>query len=159
MVSNNGYDDSNDDLIEDGLEDVLQMELTEEAFEELAASEGAAIAELAFWSSSLADELEETQPTPEDRQVIDMDIYLDDNTLLELYGVSLFRAESADPITGLEALEAALIDLAGTDAVLYEVAETDEGDLALVFAVEEELKLIMVVGAWTVSDWDELPEE
>ncbi|MCB0204351.1 MAG: hypothetical protein KDH89_05960 [Anaerolineae bacterium] len=155
MTSNNGYDESNDEL----MEDVLQMELTEEAYEELAASEGAAIAELAFWSASLADELEETPPTPEDRQVIDIDIYLDDNTLLELYGVSLFRSESAEPITGLEALEAALVDMAGAGGVLYEVAETDEGDLALVFAVEDELCLIMVVGAWSVSDWDELPTE
>ena len=79
--------------------------------------------------------------------------------MLELYGVSLFRAESADPITGLEALEAALVDLAGSGGALYEVAENDEGDLALVFAVEEELRLILVVGAWSVSDWDELPEE
>lgn len=155
MASNNGMDEGNDEL----MEDVLQMELTDEAFEELAASEGAAIAELAYWSASLADDLEESTPTPEERQVIDLDMYLDDNTLLELYGVSLFRAESADPITGLEALEAALVDLAGSGGVLYEVAETDEGDLALVFAVEEELRLILVVGAWTVSDWDELPEE
>lgn len=155
MVSNNGLDESNDEL----MEDVLQMELTEEAYQELAASEGAAIAELAYWSASLADELEETQPTAEERQVIDIDLYLDDNTLLELYGVSLFRSESAEPITGLEALEAALIDLAGSGGVLYEVAETDEGDLALVFAVADELRLIMVVGAWSVSDWDELPEE
>ena len=153
MVSTNGLDNS----IEELAEDVLQMELTEEAFEELAASEGAMIVELAYWSASLADELEETTPTPEERQVIDLDMYLDDNTLLELYGVSLFRAESADPITVLEALEAALVDLAG--GALYEVAETDEGDLALVFAVEEELRLILVVGAWSVSDWDELPEE
>lgn len=155
MTSNNGMDESVDALAED----VLQMELTEEAYEELAASEGAAIVEMAYWSASLADELEESQPTPEDRQVIDLDLYLDDSTLLELYGVSLFRSESADPITGLEALEAALVDLAGSGGVLYEVAETDEGDLALVFAVEEELKLIMVVGAWSVSEWDELPEE
>lgn len=155
MVSTNGLDNSTDELIED----VLQMELTDEAYEELAASEGAAIAELAYWSASLADELEETTPTAEDRQVIDIDMYLDDNTLLELYGVSLFRAESADPITGLDALEAALVDLAGSGGVLYEVAETDEGDLALVFAVDDELRLILVVGAWSVSDWDELPEE
>lgn len=155
MVSTNGLDNSTDELIED----VLQMELTDEAYDELAASEGAAIAELAYWSASLADELEETTPTAEDRQVIDIDMYLDDNTLLELYGVSLFRAESADPITGLDALEAALIDLAGSGGVLYEVAETDEGDLALVFAVDDELRLILVVGAWSVSDWDELPEE
>ena len=155
MVSTNGLDNS----IEELAEDVLQMELTEEAFEELAASEGAMIVELAYWSASLADELEETTPTPEERQVIDLDMYLDDNTLLELYGVSLFRAESADPITGLEALEAALVDLAGSGGALYEVAETDEGDLALVFAVEDELRLILVVGAWSVSDWDELPEE
>lgn len=158
MVSNNGLDISNDDL-DDLMEDALQMELTEEAYEELAASEGAAVVGLTYWSGSLADELEEEEPTPENRQVIDLDIYLDDNTLLELYGSSLFRTESAEPVTGLAALEAALVDLADSEAVLDEVAETDDGDLALVFAVDNEPRLIVVVGAWAVSEWEELPED
>ncbi len=155
MVSNNGLDEISEDL----MEDALQMELTEEAYQELAASEGAAVVGLTYWSASLADELEEEEPTPEERQVIDLDIYLDDNTLLELYGASLFRTVSAEPLTGLSALETALIDLADAEAILGEVAETDGGDLALVFVVGDEPRLIIVVGAWTVSEWDELPED
>jgi hypothetical protein len=155
MASNNGIDNGDDELFEE----VLQTELTEEAYEELAASEGAAIAGLTYWTASLADELEDETPTAEDRQVIDLDIYLDDNTLLELFGASLFRSEAAEPITGMEALEAALIDLAESEAILDQVAETDGGDLALVFSVDDQPRLILVVGAWSVDDWDELPED
>ena len=155
MVSNNGIEDNTEEV----LEEMLQVDLTEEAYEELAASEGATVAGMAFWSASLADELEEETPEPEDRQVIDLDIYLSDRTLLELYAVSVFRTEDADPVTGMEQIEAALIDLADNEAALEEVAETDGGDLALVWSVEGDVRLIMVVGAWAVGEYDDLPED
>jgi hypothetical protein len=91
--------------------------------------------------------------------VIDLDLYLDDNTLLELYGASLFPAASQEPLVGLAALEAALVDLADSESELSEVAQTEDGALALVFGVDEQPKLIIAVGAWSVSEWDELPED
>ena len=150
---------SADDLSSEMMDEILYTELTDESYEELAVSEGAVVIGLAFWDSSLADELEEEPPTPEDRVSIDLDLYLDDNTLLELYGVSLFPADSQEPVVGLPAMEAALVDLADSESELSEIAQTEDGALALVFAAEGKVKLILAVGAWSVSEWDELPED
>jgi hypothetical protein len=141
-----------EELMDDLSDEILHTELTDDAYEELAVSEGAVVVGLAFWDSSLADEMEA-------RVMIDLDLYLDDNTLLELYGASLFAADSQDPVVGLAAMEAALVDLADNESELSEVAQTEDGALALVFAVDDQPRLIIAVGAWSVSEWDELPED
>lgn len=146
-------------IVDELFEDVLHTELTDEAYEELAVSEGAVVVGLSFWETSVADELEEESPMPEQRSVIDLDLYLDDNTLFELFGVSLFPADQNTPIVGVEAIEKALVDMADSESELSEVAQTEDGALALVFAAGEDLKLIITVGAWSVSEWDELPED
>ena len=46
-------------IVDELFEDVLHTELTDEAYEELAVSEGAVVVGLSFWESSVADELEE----------------------------------------------------------------------------------------------------
>jgi hypothetical protein len=146
-------------IVDELFEDVLHTELTDEAYEELAVSEGAVVVGLSFWESSVADELEEEPPAPEQRSVIDLDLYLDDNTLFELFGASLFPAEQTEPLVGIAAIEKALVDLADSESELSEIAQTEDGVLALVFGTGEELKLIITVSAWSVSEWDELPEE
>jgi len=148
-----------EELMDDLSDEILHTELTDEAYEELAVSEGAVVVGLAFWDSSLADEMEDEPPAPEMRVVIDLDLYLDDNTLLELYGASLFLADSQEPLVGVAALEKALVDLADSESELTEVAQTEDGALALVFGIEEQPTLIIAVGAWSVSEWDELPED
>ena len=155
MENPNGQEPIDDELFED----VLHTELTDEAYEELAVSEGAVVVGLSFWESSVADELEEDPPIPEQRSVIDLDLYLDDNTLFELFGASLFPADQNTPLVGVEAIEKALVDMADSESELSEVAQTEDGALALVFAAGEDLKLIITVGAWSVSEWDELPED
>ena len=94
-----------EELMDDLSDEVLHTELTDEAYEELAVSEGAVVIGLAFWDSSLADETDEEPPAAESRVVVDLDLYLDDNTLLELYGASLFSPGSPDPLVGLAAIE------------------------------------------------------
>ena len=146
-------------IVDELFEDVLHTDLTDEAYEELAVSEGSVVVGLSFWESSVADELEEESPIPEQRSVIDLDLYLDDNTLFELFGASLFPADQNTPLVGVEAIEKALVDMADSESELSEVAQTEDGALALVFAAGEDLKLIITVGAWSVSEWDELPED
>jgi hypothetical protein len=148
-----------EELMDDLSDEILYTELTDEAYEELAVSEGAVVIGLAFWDSSLADEIADESPASDQRVVIDLDLYLDDNTLLELYGASLFAADSQEPLVGVKAIEDALVDLADSESELSEVAQTEDGALALVFAAAEQPKLIIAVGAWAVSEWDELPEE
>ncbi|MER2600350.1 MAG: hypothetical protein ABTQ73_12590 [Caldilineales bacterium] len=159
MESPNGTEELMDDVMDDLSDEMLHTELTDETYEELAVSEGAVVVGLAFWDSSLIDEVEEEPPASAERVSIDLDLYLDDNTLLELYGANLFPAEQQDPLAGLPALEAALVDLADSEAELSEVAQTEDNALALVFAVNGETRLIIAVAAWAVSEWEELPED
>jgi hypothetical protein len=156
MSSINGTESSND-LPE---EQVLQTQLTDETYEELATLEGCTVLGVSFWDSSLVDELEEEIPTDEERAIIDLDLYLDDQTLLELYGAQLFPREQSEPLVGLQALEQALVELVDGEGELSEVAQTEEGTLALVFAdADGKIGPIITVGAWAVSEWEELPEE
>ena len=92
-----------EELMDDLSDEILHTDLTDEAYEELAVSEGAVVVGLSFWDSSLADEVADETPTDEERVVIDLDLYLDDNTLLELYGASLFTAERGGPDRGRRA--------------------------------------------------------
>lgn len=146
-------------LEEDMLEDELQTELTDESYAELAQLEGATVLAMAFWESSLVDELEEQAPSAEERTVVDLDIYLDDYALLELYGASLYTTDQGEPVMGVAAIEDALMDLADSESVLSEVAQTDDGSLALIFAADEQIQLIITVSAWVISEWEELPED
>ena len=93
------------------------------------------------------------------RGVIDLGSYLDGNALLELYGASVCLDDSQEPLVGVAELEKALVDLTDSESELTEVAQTEDGALALVFGVEDQPTLIIAVGAWSVSEWDELPED
>lgn len=156
MTSINGTESSND-LQEDR---VLQTQLTDETYEELAALEGSSVLGVSFWDSSLVDELEDELPTDEERVIVDLDLYLDEQILLELYGAQFFPNEHSQPLVGLQALEQALIELVDGEGELLEVAQTEEGTLALVFSgADGEIGLIITVGAWAVGEWEELPEE
>ena len=146
-------------IVDELFEDVLHTELTDEAYEELAVSEGAVVVGLSFWESSVADELEEDPPVPEHNMAETAFLGVEPNTLFELFGASLFPADQNTPLVGVEAIEKALVDMADSESELSEVAQTEDGALALVFAAGEDLKLIITVGAWSVSEWDELPED
>lgn len=158
MASTNGTSEIVDDLelFED---DELITELTDEAFEELAELEGSTVVGISFWDSSLADELEEEEPTPEQRMLIDLDIFLEDNVALELYGVALYTSPESDPVVGMQRLEEALVSMVDQESVLDEVAESEDGGLVLVFAAGEDITLLASVSAWSISEWDELPED
>ncbi len=158
MASNNGATETIEEfeLFED---QSLNTELTEEAYEELAELEGSAVIGVSFWDSSLADEMEESEITPEERMLIDIDMYLEDNVALELYGAALYPSPESEPLVGMPALEQALATMIDRESVLDEVAETDDGGLVLVFASGDETTLLISVGAWSVGEWDELPEE
>jgi hypothetical protein len=155
MMSNNGTA-STEESMEEFL---LQTELTDEAYEELAALEGSTVVGISFWDSSLADDLEEEVPGDEERSIIDLDVYLEDQTLLELFAAMLYRSPDDDPLVGLGTLEQALMDLVDAEGQLDEVAQTEDGGLVLAFAVDGATSLIIAVSAWSVDEWDEMPDE
>lgn len=158
MVSNNGASESVDEM-EYIVDQPLHTELTDEAYEELAGLEGSVVIGVSFWDSSLADEVEEEEVAPEQRMLIDIDMYLEDNVALELYGAALYTSPESEPLVGMPALEQALVSMVDQESVLDEVAETDDGGLVLVFAADEAITLVVSVGAWAVGEWDELPED
>ncbi|MCS6845727.1 MAG: hypothetical protein NZ528_15615 [Caldilineales bacterium] len=142
------------------LEDELITELTDEAYEELASLEGSLVVGVSFWDSSLADDLEEGEIAPEERMLLDLDIYLENNVTLELYGVALYTSlEDPEPVVGMENLEQALVAMVDRESILDEVAESEDGALVLVFSAGGEITLLASVSAWTISEWDELPSE
>lgn len=158
MVSNNGASETIDEmeLFED---EPLNTELTDEAYEELAGLEGSVVIGVSFWDSSLADEMEEEEVSSAERMLIDLDMYLEDNVALELYGAALYTSPESEPLVGMPALEQALMSMVDQESVLDEVAETDDGGLVLVFASGDNITLLISVGAWSVGEWDELPDE
>lgn len=158
MPSTNGASQALDDQ-EVFDEEVLFTELTDEAYEELAGLEGSAVVGLSFWDSSLADELEEGPVTAEQRTLIDLDLFLEDNVTLELYGAALLTSPESEPIVGMKALEEALIAMIDQESILDEVAETEDNSPVFVFAADDQITLIITVGAWAISEWDELPED
>ncbi|MEA3334699.1 MAG: hypothetical protein U9R25_02245 [Chloroflexota bacterium] len=145
--------------IEEASTSDFQVELSDEAFEALASLKGSAVVGVSFWDSSLADELTEQVPAAEWRSIVDMDLRLDNGILLELYGVLLYPSIGDDPLQGIDRIEETLIGLVDNEGVLVEVAETQEGGLALVFGPETVTEVVLAVGAWVVSEWQDLEEE
>lgn len=157
MASHNGTSEVAETV--EMLEEELITELTDEAYEELASLEGSLVVGVSYWDSSLADEMEEGEIAPEERMLLDLDVYLEDNVALELYGVALYPSLESEPVVGLENLERALVNMVDRESILDEVAESEDGALVLVFSSGGEVTLLASVGAWTISEWDELPEE
>lgn len=157
MASHNGTSEVAETV--ELLEEELITELTDEAYEELASLEGSLVVGVSYWDSSLTDELEEGEIAPEERMLLDLDVYLEDNVALELYGVALYPSLESEPVVGLENLERALVNMVDRESILDEVAESEDGSLVLVFSSGGEITLLASVGAWTISEWDELPEE
>lgn len=157
MASHNGTSEVAETV--EMLEEELITELTDEAYEELASLEGSLVVGVSYWDSSLADETEEGEIAPEERMLLDLDVYLEDNVALELYGVALYPSLESEPVVGLENLERALVNMVDRESILDEVAESEDGALVLVFSSGGEVTLLASVGAWTISEWDELPEE
>ena len=148
-----------EELMDDLSDEILNTELTDDAYEELAVSEGAVVVGLAFWESSLGDEMDEEPPAPEAWSSSTWTSTWTTTRCWSCTTPACSRPTAKSRCRGLDALEAALVDLADSESELIEVAQTEDDALALVFGVEEQPKLIIAVGAWSVSEWDELPED
>lgn len=157
MRSHNGTDA---ETLEEQIEEVmLETELTDEAYEELASLEDSVVIGVSFWDSSVADDPDESLPDDAQREVIDLDLYLEDNVTLELYGAMLYKSPEAEPLVGVEAMEQALVAMVDAESLLDQVAETDDARLALIFTANDEPVLIIAAGGWSISEWDELPDD
>jgi len=145
-----GFDEEGDEELYTELDDDRRAELEEMV--------GLKVLGLELWEESLGDE-EEVEPVkPEERVFFDCDLYLDDNQALELYVASVYPSAKEEQLAGMDAIFEAVGRLADEGLELIDYGEADdEGGLALAFGKGEQVELVLVCGAWMVSDWE--PEE
>ncbi len=137
----------------------VNFKLTDELWEEMAGLEGAAIESIVVWDSSLVDDDLEEPVADESRTCVDFELYLANQTLLELYGAAVLLDEESEPLMGLDQIGDALSSLAEEGAYIDEISADQEDNLVLNLASEEGKSVLVFVTAWIESTWETLPEE
>jgi hypothetical protein len=131
----------------------------EELLAELAELIGQRVAHVAVWEDSLADALDEGEHDPEEPQAFDIDLYLEEGVYFELYSVLAFDDPEGDPWQGMANVERRLRGLARAQAVLSDVAVDENDALVLVLQDEHQRTAYLMVAAWLLEEWEELPDE
>ena len=132
----------------------------DEQYDELCELAGQTIVYNAVWEDSLTEALDDdlNRELHEDGILADIDLYLRDGVYFELYGSLCYPDLTSDPYSDLISIERALQDARSRQATLHEVAVDDEDGLVLVLGVGDKPILYILVGAWILDEWDELPE-
>ncbi len=131
----------------------------DDLFAELETLTGQSIVYFAVWEDSLADALEGREEAPATETTFDVDLYLDGGVYFELYAVACFLDPDADPLADHDEVVAQLAGLMRQQGQLTEVAVDTEDGLVLVLQSTGGGPLYLVVGAWLLEQWDELPED
>lgn len=157
-IPSNGKQAQNDE------EFAIQVDLDEEALVELDALLDKTVLSMTLWVQPLAASLEENLP-PEDREMlenmVDLDLYFEDNLLLELYSAMLYESEDEPYVSGIERIADILTRAVEEGLRLTEIAEEAESG-APIFIFEDlagERELLIVADGWLVDTWEVLPEE
>ncbi len=137
----------------------LQLRLTDDVWQELAALEGAPISAMVVWDQSMLDEALDEPFTPANRPFVDIDLYLVNRVKLELYGASITLDEESEPIIGLDNIGETLARHARRGAVIDEIASGPEEMLVLVLSNDRHESLLVAVSAWMEDVWETLPED
>jgi hypothetical protein len=145
---------------ETDLAEGLHRTVTDELYDELVEQvTDQRVVGLAVWEESLADD-PEAGPTPADqRDIFDLDLYVENHNYMELYGVQIYRDPESDPLQGLEQTGKMLSKLVEDGVWLEEVAVNEIDELVLILAQRHEPCLYLSVSGWTLEQWDNLPEE
>jgi len=139
--------------------DDLQFKLTDEIWEDMVTLEGIPVTAIVVWDQSLVDESFEHPIADKTRIYVDIDLYLANQTQLELYGASVVTDEEGDPIVGLDDIGETLARHTQSGAIIDEIAASDDDMLVLVLANKRNETLWIAVSAWLEAVWEELPEE
>ena len=137
----------------------MNTRLTDELYEELEEEVlGEKVGGLALWEESLADD-EENPTVADERQVFDLDLYLENNIYFELYGVLFFTDQDGEPLQGLDRIGTIVAELTDKGVWLDDIAATEEDEMVLVLSQDHQPKLYLSVGGWTLNEWDTLPDD
>lgn len=158
MMSKNGQEEELEELDDMLMEDEYYTELDDDRRAELEEMLGLKVLGVELYEDSMGDDEEAEPVKAEERVFFDCDLYLDDNQALELYVTTAYPDPDKDPVQGLDAIFEALGRLSDEKLELIDYGEADEeGGLALAFGHGDKVALVLVAGAWMVSDWE--PEE
>lgn len=136
----------------------LLTTVDDETYGELATLIGQRIVHVALWEDSLADALAQQAVAPDQQTIFDLDLYLEDGVYFEMYGVACFDDPEAEAWRGLAQTGARLAALVAGRAQLSDVAVDDDDGLVLVITTPDGRNCYLVVGAWLLAEWDELPD-
>ncbi len=146
---------------EQGVE--FYTEVDDELYQELAELTGQRVAHISVWEESVLDAIQPTDleldVEPAGQAHFDLDLYLADGVYFELYGTLCYPSLEEEPRTGLEAVSTWLAHLVHGGLWLEEVAVDEENALVLVLARQHRPVCYLVVGAWLLAEWEELPAE
>ncbi len=117
------------------------------------------IVHIEVWEESMGDVLDEDDEAVPSKNAFDIDIYLESGVYFELYSTLAFVTVDSEPIEGLETIQTRLATLAQQGVWLEEIAVDEENSLILVLGQQHQPQLYLLIGAWTIGEWDELPEE
>ena len=140
----------------------LYTEVDDELFDELAHLVGEKIVHVEIWEESLGDVLsgdaEADQAGHNSAQdAFDIDLYLESGIYFELYSTLCFPTLEGDPLTGLATVQSRLTTLTKEELWLEEIAVDEEDALILVLGQRQTPQLYLLISAWSVGEWDELP--
>ena len=130
----------------------------DETYAELDELAGQRVVQIAVWEDALDEALTATTGDPAEQQSFDLDVYLEQGAYFELYGVVCYDALDGDPWIGYAQVDQRLKTLVGRKATLREIAVDEEDNLVLILGQDSE-QVFLLVGAWLLEEWDELPEE
>ena len=140
-------------------EALLQYRLDDENYEELVDNvAGERVLGLALWEESVSDE-EGNRPTPELRELFDLDLYLENRLLLALYGTAMYTDPESDPLRGWQQAGKIVQAFINQGIWLDEIAATEEDELVLILSRNHVPQLYLNVSGWTVEAWENLPGE
>ena len=130
----------------------------DETYAELNELAGQRVVHVAVWEDALDEALTAATGDPAEQKSFDLDVYLEQGAYFALYGVACFDALGSEPWLGFTQVDQKLKALVGRNATLQEVAVDEEDNLVLILGKGKE-QVFLLVGAWLLEEWDELPEE
>ena len=133
----------------------IRFVVDDEALDELSALSGERIAGVAVWEDSITQALDQSELTD---SAVDLDVYLDGGVFFELYGVLCYPDVNSEPLAGTDAIDEHIASLVSSGIVLEEIAVDTEDSLVLVLGRSGRPLLYLNVGAWTLDEWEELPD-
>ncbi|MCY3708175.1 MAG: hypothetical protein OXG26_04705 [Caldilineaceae bacterium] len=137
----------------------LQYRLDDEQYEELVDNvAGERVMGLALWEESVSDE-GGRRPSPELRELFDLDLYLECNLMLALFGTAIYTDPESSPLRGWQQAGKIMQTLINNGIWLDEIAATEEDELVLILSRNHEPRLYLNVSGWTVEAWETLPGE